>query len=180
MTAIPQTWALRLQLAVIAGNEPAGSYIELRFKRAGGGMAQDFIPVGELERAAASAVNRGQLGDVYLGVCPRTERSGGKDAVARAWVFWCDCDTEQSVERLRAFRPLPSVVIRSGTGRRVHAYWPLRHPVPARFAGTANLRIAHALGADKGGGDRIGRTCCARQGRSTSSTTRRGPSSACD
>jgi hypothetical protein len=46
-------------------------------------MAQDFIPVREIDRAARSILNRPQLGDLYVGVAPRAERSGKADAVPR-------------------------------------------------------------------------------------------------
>lgn len=53
---IPQRDALGLQLVAIAGREPASSYLEVRSKRvAGPGMRQTWIPVGELDRVAATA-----------------------------------------------------------------------------------------------------------------------------
>ena len=150
---ISQGWALRLQLATIAGNEPVTSLFEVRAKRSTGRMDQLFVGVHELDRAAAAIVNRSQLVDVYVGAAPRTRREGTLDAIERVWSLWADCDNDTAVERLRHFKPLPSIVLRSGTDNRVHAYWPLNSPIPPSWAQRANLRLAHALGSDKGATD---------------------------
>lgn len=146
---IPQLEALRLQLAAFAGNEPASRYFEVRAKKISGkGMMQDWIPILELDRAARSVLNRGQLTDCYIGVAPRTQRNGTVDAIERVWCLHVDCDGRESVARLAAFRPLPSIVIRSGSADSAHAYWPLRAPVPPEWAKRANRRLALAIGAD--------------------------------
>jgi hypothetical protein len=147
---IPQDVALRLQLAAIAGNEPAASYFEIRSKRASRpGMRQDFIPIQELDRAARSAINRGQMTDTYVGVAPRTQRKGSADAILRVWCLWVDCDGPSALDRLGAMRPMPSVVIRTGSENHAHAYWPLRAPVPPDWAQRANRRLALKLGGDE-------------------------------
>lgn len=145
---IPQHRALRLQLAAIAGTEPATSLFELRFRLASGGMGQDFIPIRELERAARSIVNRGQLTDVYIGAAPRVRRDGTAAAIERVWCAWADLDGRAAIERLRDFRPLPSIVIRTGSEDHAHVFWPLGSAVRPRFAQRANRRLALALGAD--------------------------------
>lgn len=143
---IPQEIALRLQLAVIAGDEPPTSFFELRPLDPTG--AQEFIPVREL-----SAV-MGRIGvlrdhhQVFVGACPRTREAGTADAVARAWSLWVDCDSQESVEHLRAFRPLPSIVVRSGTQGRLHAWWSLRASVTPLWAERANKRLAYRLKSD--------------------------------
>jgi len=149
---IPQADALRLYLSMIAGNEPPGSYFEIRAKRATG-WSQDWIPLREIDRAATSLVNRGLMGDTYLGAAPRTQHGGGLAAVERVWCIWGDCDTPESLARLASFRPLPSVVIRSGTEGHAHAYWPLRSAVPPAWAKRANRRLALKLGADRNATD---------------------------
>jgi hypothetical protein len=151
---IPQREALSLFLVMVAGFEPTSSYFEIRAKRVGGGgMAQDFISLAELERALTSVANRGYLSDTYLGVAPRTQRTGGLAAIERVWCLWVDCDSPDSLERLAAFRPLPSIVIRSGTAGHAHAYWPLSSAVPPKWAKRANQRLALALGADRNATD---------------------------
>jgi hypothetical protein len=152
--AIAQDWALRLQLAAIAGNEPATSHFEIRSKRATGrGMNQDWIPVRELDRTARSAINRGQMTDTYIGAAPRAQRKGGASAIERVWCLWADCDGPESLRRLAAFAPLPSIVIRSGGDDRCHAYWPLRKPTSGEWAQRANRRLALALGGDSASTD---------------------------
>lgn len=147
--AIPQAEALRLYLAMIAGREPSTSCVEIRAKRATGGMSQTFVSVRELDRATRVIANRGKLNDTYVGVAPRTTRAGGLEAIEHVWALWVDCDSAESVRQLAAFRPLPSVVIRSGTAGHAHAYWPLREPIPPKSAKRANLRLALQLGADR-------------------------------
>lgn len=155
---IDERWALRMQLAAIIGAEPFASFVELRFKRTSGSWGQDFVPVLEVERAAASAKNRSPFGDVYAGCAPRTERHGAKAAIARVWCLWADCDPQQAVERLRAFRPLPSIVVRSGStlpsgAYKLHAYWPLREPLVPDDADVALTSLASAIGADRASSD---------------------------
>lgn len=149
---IPQPEAARLQLAMIAGNEPAESWIELRLFR-DGPRGSEWFPVREYAAAADRAITLGSSRDVYVGACPRVRRRGRAEDVERAWCLWVDCDTSESVERLRDFRPLPSIVNRSGSVGRLHAWWPLREPVAPAQAVRANRRLVLALGADRGATD---------------------------
>jgi len=152
--AIPQGQAIVAYMAMVAGAEPATSYFEIRSKRTtGAGMSQDWIALREVERAAASLVNRGKLSDTYLGAAPRSHRKGGIEAIERVWCVWTDCDSPESLARLASFRPLPSLVIRSGSDGHAHAYWPLRSPVPPKWAKRANQRLALRLGADRNATD---------------------------
>jgi hypothetical protein len=48
-----------------------------------------------------------------------------------------------------AYDPEPAIVVRSGSGANVHAYWPLREPLSPQDAERANLRLAHTIGADR-------------------------------
>ncbi len=145
---IDQRDALRLLLAAIAGNEPSTSRLEVRSKRAKGGMSQAFFPVREPDRAARAITNLGQLTDVYVGAAPRVRECGRAEAVERVWTLWADCDSPEAVERLRKFRPSPSIVLRSGSGG-AHAWWPLREPLPPAWAVVGNRRLALKLGADR-------------------------------
>jgi hypothetical protein len=149
---VRQRWALKAQLWMIAGAEPAGSFLELRYRLASGSMGRGFFPTGDLDRMARAIVNRGQLGDTYIGCAPRTREAGTADAVQRAWCAWVDCDSPEAIERLRAFQPRPSIVVRSGRG--LHAYWQLRPAISGPFVEVANKRLAHALGADIAATDR--------------------------
>lgn len=150
---IPQADALRMQLAAIAGNEPATSLFEIRSKRIRG-MAQMFIPVRELHRAATAILNGGQLADVYVSAAPRARENGTAEAIERVWCSWVDADSPEAVARLRKFQPWPSIVIRSsGTDNRMHAWWPLKESVSPAHAVQANRRLALALSADRAATD---------------------------
>ena len=148
---IVQPVALRLQLAAIAGNEPATSMLEIRPLDPPG--RQRFISVRELDVAASLILRLASQRNVHVGACPRVRRCGTAEAVVRAWCLWADCDDLESVERLRRFRPLPSIVVRSGTKGHVHAWWPLRQAIAPAHAVRANRRLALALGADRAATD---------------------------
>jgi hypothetical protein len=149
MSAIPQDVALRLQLAAFAGNEPAGSYLEVRYRLGDRpGMGREFFKVRELEHAATSALQHGAQTDTYVSACPRVERRGTADAVTHGWCAWADVDSRESVQRLRGFRPTPSIIIRSGSDGHLHVYWPLRDPVLPVAIRRANLRLALTLRTD--------------------------------
>ena len=136
---------------MIAGNEPETSYLEIRPLDPPG--RQWWIPVRKLDSAAAVISKLSRQCNVYIGAAPRVHRSGRADAVERVWALWCDCDTPESVERLRAFHPWPSIVNRSGSGENVHGWWQLRQPLSPEHAVRANRRIALALGADRAATD---------------------------
>lgn len=134
-------------LALIIGRETHG-YVEVRHARKGQPMQADFFPTADAGDTARFIAARAEVGDVFVGAAPRLIREGGKHAVPRAWCLWVDCDTPESVEKLAGFRPLPTAVVKSGSGSNVHAWWQLDAPVPSRYLETANRRLAHALGAD--------------------------------
>lgn len=153
---VPQRHALLLQLAAIAGDEPDGALLEVRYRAHQGGMRQRFFPALSFREVADEVQRLGERTDVYVGVAPRREvyrladrrQSGGVDAIERCWTLWADCDTSQSVRSLACFEPAPAVIVRSGTSDHRHGYWPLRRPLAAHAARRANRRLAHALGAD--------------------------------
>jgi hypothetical protein len=144
--SIPERDALYLQLAAIAGNEPPSSYFELRPLDPVG--CQRFVPVRELRAAADLVMALCEHHQIYVGAAPRTRRAGTADAVERVWCLWADLDTPDSVAALDTFRPLPSIVIRSGTAENLHAWWPLREAMEPEWARRANRRLVLALGAD--------------------------------
>ena len=139
---------LLVYLGALVGREPTGR-LEVRARR-GAGMSQRVYPSRTLGAAAAAITRLARHTDVYVGCAPRRGVPGGLDAVARVWVLWADCDSEDAVERLAAFTPAPAIVVRSGTGENRHAYWPLTDPLDVAHASSANRRLAHALGADTG------------------------------
>jgi hypothetical protein len=131
-------------LTVLAGPEPAGRYLELRY-RTDRGMRQRFTDAAQPTEAAAAIVALACTRDVYIGCAPRRRRAGGKDAIAEAWTLWVDCDTPAAIGALADFSPQPAIVIRSGRG--LHAYWPLAAPLASGPLERANRRLAHRLGA---------------------------------
>lgn len=151
--AIPQDLALRVQLGMFAGHEPAGGLLECRYKRTDGrGMGQCFHPADRYATFVETVARLGQGTDAYLACAPRRARRGREQDIARSWVLWADCDSAASVQALEACEPAPTMVILSGsmdgdTPSR-HAYWSLREPLAAQHVKRANRRIAHALGAD--------------------------------
>lgn len=147
--AIPARDALHLQLACIAGNEPPESFLEIRCLRPDGRPGpRRFLPIGDHRQAIEVVRELRDRCDVLIGVAPRSRRAGTADAVARVWCLRADCDSAESVARLRRFLPRPSIVAMSGTTDHRHAYWPLSTPLPASWARAANLRLAHALRSD--------------------------------
>jgi RepB DNA-primase from phage plasmid len=142
---IPQ--ALKLQLAAFAGNAPKDHFLEIRPLSPVG--RQEFIPVRDLTAAVAAVESLRDRHEVFIGAAPRVRPEGKAAAVPWFYTLFADCDSPDAVERLRAFRPVPSIVVRSGTGGRLHAYWPLQQPIPAAWAPRANRRLALALGSDR-------------------------------
>jgi hypothetical protein len=134
-------------LALLVAREPGG-LLEVRARRAEGGMLQRFHRPGRLREAADALLELGARTDVYVGCAPRLRHAGDGSSLGQAWVLWVDCDGAASVARLAAFLPAPAVVVRSGTATNVHAYWPLVRPLAPDEATAANRQLAGVLGAD--------------------------------
>jgi hypothetical protein len=148
---IPQDVALKLQLAAIRGLEPKESFFELRpFGSKMEPAAKDrvFLPVRDTREAMDRIAEHARRLNCYVGAAPRVRQRGTADAIERVWCLWADCDRRNALERLSDFRPLPGIIVRSGSDESVHAYWPLREPLPPGWAKRANRRLALALGAD--------------------------------
>lgn len=135
-------------LEALAGREPRGGLIEVRYREPEGGMRQRFHRADRPELAARIILLLGQEQDVYVGCAPRRRRWGGRRAVERVWALWVDCDGREASGRLERFEPAPAIVVRSGSGDNRHAYWPLAEPLPPAEAEAANARLALALGGD--------------------------------
>ena len=141
-------------LTALAGSAGSGELLELRYRlQDGQRMGQLFEPPHRLRGLATRAIALGRRTDVYVGCAPRTRRHGGRAAIQRAFVLWVDCDGNDAVNALRAFKPEPPIVIASGTGGNCHAYWPLSEPLASDEVERANRRLAYALGADPASAD---------------------------
>jgi RepB DNA-primase from phage plasmid/CHC2 zinc finger len=134
-------------LALLVGRE-RGGLLEVRARRAEGGMVQRFHRAGRLREAADELLELGARTDVYVGCVPRLRHAGDRSALGQAWALWVDGDGAASVARLEAFVPAPAVVVRSGSATNVHAYWPLVRPLAPDEATAANRQLAEVLGAD--------------------------------
>lgn len=140
------TRGLETYLGMLFGAEPTSALVEVRYRRDRGGMGQAWHGVREVEQAARAIRKLGATTDCYVGVLPRAERRGCRDAIRQGHVLYVDSDAAEPMERLADFCPPPSMVISSGTGR--HAYWALAEPLAPDWIERANRRLAHALGAD--------------------------------
>jgi hypothetical protein len=135
-------------VALLTGTPSQGELLELRFRRAREGMARRFYPASRPAGLIEAVERLGRRTDVFVGCALRGRRAGSRDAVAHSWVLWAECDTPTARETLEAFTPPPTLVIASGSPHGRHAYWALTAPVTAQTLENANLRVAHALGAD--------------------------------
>lgn len=142
---ISQTKALRLQLLIISGGGPGDRLWEIRELPSG---RQTWIPTAQLDKATVAIHAKAAAGDTYIGALPRLQQSGTAAAVAPAWTLWVDIDGREGLERLARFRPLPAIVIRSGSDGCAHAWWPLRRPMKPEWVPRANRRLALALAGD--------------------------------
>jgi RepB DNA-primase from phage plasmid len=133
-------------MATLAGPQPAEGWLELRHRHRGG-MRQRFFRASEPQAAATAATVLAQIGDVYVGCAVRSQRAGSKNAVAHSWVLWVDCDDHKAGAALDAFRPKPTIVVRTSRRGR-HAYWALDRPLAVEELERANRRLSFALGAD--------------------------------
>src|SRR5688500_3672664 len=134
-------------LAELLRPAPESRLLELRVRRRAGGMQQSFYSADSLTVAAQAIHAAGQRTDVYVGVVPRNAESGGKRAIESVSTLWADCDDQTAARLLSAFRPKPSIVVRSGPCGR-HAYWLLDEPLTVDQAEAANRRLAAAVLAD--------------------------------
>jgi hypothetical protein len=86
--------------------------------------------------------------DVYVGVCLRGRRAGGRDAVDGSHLAFVEIDTPDAVDRLHAFPNPPTMIVSSGSAGHAHAYFTLSAPVTVPELEQANRCLAHALGGD--------------------------------
>jgi hypothetical protein len=139
-------------LALLVARE-RGGLLEVRLRRAEGGMLQRFHRAGRLREPADELLELGARTDVYVGCAPRLRLAGDRSSLGQAWALWVDCDGDASVARLAQFVPAPAVLVRSGSATNVHAYWPLVRPLAPDDTTAANRQLAEVLVADKRSAD---------------------------
>ena len=135
MTAIAPTraatdaQALDRYLRMIAGPTPGARLLEIRFALRHRDMGRLFIAAHSPPGASRLIRRLAVRTDVYVGVCLRNGRSGGRDAIDRAHLAFVEIDTPDALDRLRAFRHPATAIISSGSAGHMHAYFALSAPV---------------------------------------------------
>ena len=149
----PSVQAKVLLEAVARGCSDGRHLLEIRSRSATGGMDSAFFEPNQINEAAEYAVEVGAKADTFVGMGLRNRRSGSGVAVDELHLLWVDGDTDEALDALAAYEPSPGFVVRSGgrteLGRpKIHAYWPLRRPVPVKLVKPTLKRLAAALSAD--------------------------------
>jgi hypothetical protein len=140
--------ALDSYLRVLAGPEPGARLLEIRFALRHRDMGRLFIAAHSAPGAARLIQRLASRTEVYVGVCLRSRRGGGRDAIDRSHLAFVDIDAPDALDRLRAYTHPPSMIVSSGTAGHAHAYFALAAPVTVQELERANRRLAHALGGD--------------------------------
>ena len=147
-TAAIDAQALDNYLRMLAGPAPGARLLEIRFALRYRDMGRLFIAAHSAPGASRLIRRLAARTDVYVGVCLRTRRAGGRDAIDRSHLAFVEIDTQDALDRLRAFQHPPSMIVSSGTAGHAHAYYTLSAPVTVPELERANRRLAHALGGD--------------------------------
>jgi hypothetical protein len=140
--------ALDSYLRVLAGPAPGARLLEIRFALRHRDMGRLFIAAHSARGASRLIQRLGSRTDVYVGVCLRSRRGGGRNAIDRSHLAFVEIDAADALDRLRKFTPPPTMVITSGSPGHAHAYFALSGAVTVSELERTNRRLAHALGGD--------------------------------
>ncbi|MGH3264145.1 MAG: CHC2 zinc finger domain-containing protein [Trebonia sp.] len=140
--------ALDRYLRMLAGPAPGARLLEIRFALRHRDMGRVFIAAHSAPGASRLIRRLAVRTDVYVGVCLRSRRAGGRDAIDRAHLAFVEIDKPDALNRLHAFPHPPTMVVSSGTAGHAHAYYALSAPVTVPELENANRCLAHALGGD--------------------------------
>ena len=99
--------ALDSYLRMLAGPEPGARLLEIRFALRHRDMGRLFIAAHSAPGASRLIRRLAARTDVYVGVCLRDRRSGGRDAIDRSHLAFVEIDTPDALDRLRAFQHPP-------------------------------------------------------------------------
>lgn len=133
-------------LRMLAGPQPQGRLIEVRYRAVRGRMRRLFLPATRLGDLARTIESLSERSDVYTGVLLRTRRAGGNDAVSASHLLWVELDRADAVDRLGDLPLPPTMTIASGSPGHAHAYWLLRRLVHPHLVADYNRHLAEALG----------------------------------
>jgi len=146
--AVTDAQALDRYLRMLAGPAPGARLLEIRFALRQRDMGRLFIAAHSAPGASRLIRRLAIRTDVYVGVCLRSRRAGGRDAIDRSHLTFVEIDRPDALDRLRSFRHPPSMIVSSGSPGHAHAYYTLSAPVTVLDLERANRRLAHALGGD--------------------------------
>ena len=153
MTATASLGAARVEaldsyLRMLAGPAPGARLLEIRFALRHRDMGHLFVAAHSAPGASRLIRRLAARTDVYVGVCLRTRRAGGRNAIDRSHLAFVEIDTPDALDRLRAFRHPPTAIVLSGSAGHAHAYYTLSAPVAMPQLERANRQLAQALGGD--------------------------------
>jgi len=136
---------------VVAGRRQADGSLRMRPRS----KPERFPPAGEIVALVALVRRHRRAGEEVFctPLTRRQPRSGKAGDVLPARVAWVDIDEPAAMEALRRFRPLPHLVVYSGSGG-AHAYWRLAQAIEGDQLEATNRKLAHHLGGDLGCTDR--------------------------
>jgi hypothetical protein len=148
-TARPKTaadaQALDSYLRVLAGLSPGARLLEIRFALRHRDMGRVFIAAHSAPGATRLIRRLAARTDVYIGVCLRTRRAGGRDAIDRSHLAFVEIDAPDALDRLHAFPHPPSMIISSGV------ICSARTRVPGMVGDRCWRRVANGACAGDGG-----------------------------
>jgi len=133
---------------MLAGPAPGARLLEIRFALRHRDMGRVFLAAHSAAGASRFIRRLATKTDVYVGVCLRDRRSGGRDAIDRAHLLFVEMDAANALDRLANFAHPPTATVLSGSPGHAHAYWALSALVTVEQLEAANRRLAHSLGGD--------------------------------
>jgi CHC2-type zinc finger protein len=140
--------ALDSFLRMLAGPAPGARLLEIRFALRHRDMGRLFIAAHSAPGASRLIRRLASRTDVYVGVCLRSRRAGGRNAIDRSHLAFVEIDAPDALERLREFTHPATMIVASGTAGHAHAYFALSAPVTVSELEQTNRRLAHALSGD--------------------------------
>src|SRR5947209_20274566 len=99
--------ALDSYLRMLAGPAPGARLLEIRFALRHRDMGRLFVAAHSAPGASRLIQRLGSRTDVYVGVCLRNRRAGGRNAIDRSHVAFVDIDTPDALDRLTNFTHPP-------------------------------------------------------------------------
>ena len=139
--------ALDSYLRMLAGPAPGARLLEIRFALRHRDMGRLFIAAHSAPGASRLIRRLASRTDVYVGVCLRSRRAGGRNAIDRSHLAFVEIDTPDALDRLRDFphRPTHDRVLRDSPGtltRTSHCPRRSRCPSSSKPIGASRMRWA--------------------------------------